>query len=361
MRVPIPGGWQGIAAIVATILASIAITVTLTDSDGNGSPDTVDITVNTKPGDGVPKAEVSVPETVVKQIAPTIEDDLKVTPEDAPAPTAEDVQRAEEVEGNISERGPPLEPAGAVQGFDGCVTRILPTNFSSRNGTRPIWQVLHYTVSFNRPGWDDVNAIIALFSNPARQASSNFVIDAEGHCAYIVPIENKAWTQARGNPWSVSYEIVAFGNEGAYLPPIGMAKLKSVTRQVAQRTGIPLRRGSVNDGFPGSAGFVQHKDGGLSWGGHVDISPFPVESIIRALIGPVVTSPLTTTEQRVVAGLKSPKGTGHSRRFWCNRGVEHKWRISRAARPPAPPRTGWKLRSRGVRFQIVSRNHKTHC
>lgn len=361
MRVPIPGGWQGIAAIFAAVLASIAITITLVDTDDDGKPDTIDITVNQKPGDGVPKAEVSVPETVVEQVAPLVEDDLKATPEDAPAPTAEDVKRAAEVEETISERGPPLEPAGAVQGFDGCVTRILPTNFSSRNGTRPIWQVLHYTVSTNRPGWDDVNAIIALFSNPGRQASSNFVIDAEGHCAYIVPIENKAWTQARGNPWSVSYEIIAFGNEGSYLPPIGMAKLKSVTRQVAQRTGIPLRRGSVNDGFPGSAGFVQHKDGGLSWGGHVDISPFPVETIIRELIGPLTTTVLTKVEQRVVRGVKRPKGTGHTRRFWCQQAVERKRKLVKAARPPAPPRVGWKVRHRGERFQTIARNHKTHC
>jgi N-acetyl-anhydromuramyl-L-alanine amidase AmpD len=64
--------------------------------------------------------------------------------------------------------------------------------------------VLHYTVSPNRVGWSDVNAVVAEFANPAFQASSNYVIDGEGHCAYIVRESDKAWTQAAANPFAIS-------------------------------------------------------------------------------------------------------------------------------------------------------------
>jgi N-acetyl-anhydromuramyl-L-alanine amidase AmpD len=109
-----------------------------------------------------------------------------------------------------------LPTAGASAGFQGCATRFV-RNQSGRGGIRPQWQVWHYTVSHNVPGWADVNSVVALFDRASSQASSNFVIDAEGHCAYIVPIEAKAWTQAAGNPFSISYEIVDYGNEPAYM------------------------------------------------------------------------------------------------------------------------------------------------
>lgn len=305
---------QGLLALVAVILSGIAISVVLVDSDGDGKPDQVEVQVNAKSGDGHPTDTIEVPQAVIDQAKPHIEDDLKSPPENAPSPTAADLAHAEEV----AQESKPLPVGGAVQGFDGCVTRILPVNFSSRNGARPVWQVLHYTVSFNRVGWDDVNAIVALFSNSARQASSNFVIDAEGHCAYIVPIEAKAWTQAGGNPWSISYEIVAFGNEGVYLPPLGLAKLRHVMEQVAHRTGIPMRRGSVAGSCtPGSSGIVHHKDFGLCGGGHVDITPFSIDGVIRQVVADAPV--LTAKSLKLVRSARHPAGTGHSRTYWRHR------------------------------------------
>jgi hypothetical protein len=231
------------------------------------------------------------------------------------------LRRAADVQADVRA----LPEAGAVQGFSGCVTRILPVNFSSRNGARATWQVLHYTVSSNRAGWDDVNAIISLFSNPGRQASSNFVIDTEGNCAYIVPIESKAWTQAGGNPWSISYEIIATGGEPRYLEPAGQAKLKSVVAQVATRTGIPLRRGATSSSCtPVRSGIVHHKDFGLCGGGHVDITPFSIDGQV-ALLSASATI-LTAKELKLVRSVRHPEGTGHSRRYWCRRiGAQIHW------------------------------------
>jgi len=171
-----------------------------------------------------------------------------------------------------------LPTAGASGGVPGCVTSFV-RNQSSRNGVRPTVQVLHYTVSPRRPGRSDVNAIVSYFNRSSSGASSNFVIDDEGHCAYIVPIERKAWTQAGGNPWAVSYEIIATGREGSYLGTAGYRKLASVLKTVKARTGIPLQVGRISGCSPSRSGLVQHRDGGSCWGGHHDIGPFPFASV----------------------------------------------------------------------------------
>jgi hypothetical protein len=157
------------------------------------------------------------------------------------------------------------------------------------------------------------------FANAGRKASSNFIIDTEGHCAYAVPIEGKAWTQAGGNPFAISYEIIAYGNESDYLGPAGWAKLRSVQRQVAARTGIPLRRGAVSGCVPTRSGIVEHRDGGLCWGGHVDITPFSIDRAVKKVVEP--TSRLTKRERLVVAKrcqlrravVAAPKGSAKRR------------------------------------------------
>jgi hypothetical protein len=221
--------------------------------------------------------KITVPAKVVAQVAPRLEDDLRVTPANTPEKTAAAIVKAE-AENRRATKALPV--AGATAGFAGCRTSFV-NNQSSRNGVRPIWQVDHYTVSHNVPGWADINAVVALFNRSSSQASSHFVIDAEGHCAYIVPIERKSWTEAGGNSLSVGYEIIAYGNEKQYLPPAGARKLAAVQREVSRRTGIPMRRGQSAGCRPGRSGIVQHKDFGICGGGHVDITPFSVDAVVR--------------------------------------------------------------------------------
>ncbi len=329
----IPREAHGALAILALLISSVTLGITIVDTDGDGKPDSIEVTVNSTTPAGVKLApadtEVSAPTAQVKAAGVNLEDGLRVAPAIAPPPTQEQLDRVDQLE---LARPPPGPTGGAVSGFAGCATRIIPTNWSSVRSSYA-WQVLHYTVSHNTPGWGDVNSIIALFSNPGRQASSNFVIDAEGHCAYIVPITGKAWTQAGGNPWSISYEIIAYGNETVYLPPAGLAKLKSVMAQVAARTQIPQRRGSVTSGCtPGTRGIVQHKDFGLCGGGHVDITPFNLDLIVRAVTGPSKPpNPLTRIERRLVAHACKPAGTGHSRAYWQARARRQAARLARAA------------------------------
>lgn len=276
-----------IAALLAVLAGGGTLAVTLTPDDQSAAPPAA-VTVHVDgldPGKA-PDRSVTVPAAAVQQAAPTIEDNLNAPPAAAPQSELDDAANAAD---EIRAAQPALPTAGATAGFAGCRTSFV-NNQSSRRGVRPQWQVLHYTVSPNRPGWSDVDAVVALFNRSSAQASSNFVIDSEGHCAYIVPIESKAWTQAAANPFSVSYEIIATGREQHYLEPAGVAKLKSVVREVAKRTGIPLQRGRADGCAPGRPGLMQHADFGVCGGGHVDIKPFTVDQVIAELVagaGPV--------------------------------------------------------------------------
>lgn len=264
---------------------AIGFTIAIVDQDNDGRPDGISVVITVpvnQPGNGPAPAaspeHVTVPQEAVEQVKPALERDLAdERPAEAVQAAPGQLDANEAAVDEVRSELEPLPEAGASAGFRGCVTRFV-RNQSSRGGVRPIWQVLHYTVSPNRPGWDDVNAIIALFDRPSFAASSSFVIDGEGHCAYLVPIEAKPWTQAAGNPLSISYEVINSGSEAAFMQSAGYERLRDVMWQVSERTGIPMRRGSV---YPARPGIVQHKDGGLAWGGHVDITPFSLDQVIR--------------------------------------------------------------------------------
>ncbi len=348
--------------IAALGIATLSVTFALVDGDGDGTPDRIDITVNTQPGDGVPTKTISAPAPLVEKAADVTESDLRTTP--AETPPAQ-VDAAEAQRDRIRETQDPLPTAGASAGFDGCVTRFV-RNQSSRNGVRPQVQVLHYTVSPNRPGWDDVNAIVAYFNNPSSQASSHFIIDREGNCAYIVPIEAKSWTQATGNPIAVSYEIINSGSEGSYMDTAGYVKLRHVAGQVAARTGIPMRRGSINGCSSSRTGIVQHADGGICWGGHHDIGPYSVDAVVKTITATVSTSHLTKRERVVAARrcaarkrvVSAPRGSQARReRLLVSRDARRAVRIRIAKIDRARKRDGkpWKFRHRGSRRHELAR------
>lgn len=276
------------ATIVALVLgvAGFAVSVSV-DSSDNGQGQTskkYTVKVNEGAGDGAPTKTLTVPATVVEKTATAVQD--KQLRDETP-PLAEQVApgeltAAQEAAARIKATQPPLPTAGASAGFIGCRTQFVQ-NQSSRHGVRPQLQVLHYTVSHNILGWADVNAIVAFFDRSSTQASSNFVIDAEGNCAYIVPIEEKAWTQAAANPYSVSYEVINYGNELQFMTSAGYAKLRSVMEQVSVRTGIPMRAAIVNGCVPVRSGITDHQSFGYCGGGHHDIGPFPLAKILRIL------------------------------------------------------------------------------
>lgn len=175
----------------------------------------------------------------------------------------------------------PLVSPDAAPTQAGCTSHFVQ-NFSSRGGVKPRLWVIHYTVSNNAPGWADVNAITNLFNTWSFQASSNFVFDYEGHCAYIVRTTDKAWTQATFNPVSVSVEVIANGREGHFVQGAALAKLGRIIAAQAKLFGIPLQKGAVSGCTVTRPGIVDHHALGACGGGHVDITPYSVDPIIKA-------------------------------------------------------------------------------
>jgi len=177
--------------------------------------------------------------------------------------------RAQDARLAANDRLPKVFPDAAPQ-QRGCVTHLVQ-NYSSRNGIAPRAFVLHYTVSSNRPGWSDVNAVVGIFDTAAYQASSNYVIDGEGNCAYIVRETDKAWTQAAANPVSISVEVIATGSESQYIAQPGLAKLAMVISDALYRWKIPLQLGAFSNGVLTRPGVLDHRALGPAGGGHFDI------------------------------------------------------------------------------------------
>lgn len=292
------------------LVALVAIVVTLTHDGDEGTK----AAVVTVPVDGLdagkaPDRTVLVPKATVAIVAPRLESDLQAPPPGTPPAQLQAVKRAEQKNVQATTA---LPTAGATAGFAGCRTGFV-RNQSSRRGVRPALQVDHYTVSPNVIGWADVNAVVALFDRSSSQASSHFVIDAEGHCAYIVPIEAKSWTEAGGNSFSVGYEIIATGRERVYLPPAGLRKLAAVQKEVARRIGIPMRQGAVSSCSPTRSGIVQHKDFGICGGGHVDISPFSIGNVVQATVALAGGKPVTAANRRTCGKVNAWRRAGRPR------------------------------------------------
>lgn len=337
------------------------------DGDGPAPPRTVvTFAVNAAPGDGAPTRTLEAPATAVDAVAKSDVGEHAGSRDETPSgATPAQLDAAERVEERVRATLDPLPTAGASAGFAGCRTGFIGS-YSSRIGVRPIWQVIHYTVSRNAPGWSDVLAIAAYFARWSTQASSHFIIDREGNCLYLVPIEQKAWTQGAGNSLGVSYEVIQLGcaetasaalcPETPFMLTPGYAKLRSVVHQVAQRTGIPLRRGSVG---AGRSGIVEHADGGGAWGGHHDIRPFSIDDVVRIVTAPVTPpSPLTRVELRIVRGAARPASSGHSRRYWCDRNANQRTTIRRLARRLDG---GWNENDRDERYQLLGGSFRARC
>lgn len=201
------------------------------------------------------------------------------TPTAAPAPRssapAGDLAGREHTDlaDSATEREAPPPRTGRVAPIAGCTTRLNTHNFSTRAGQPIRLLVAHYTVSRNVPGWADVNANADFLNRASTKASANAIIDAEGNCAYTVPIDLKAWTQAAANPYSVSIEFVAMGDEGR-LTTAQVDRGGRFFADVARREHIPVRLGAVDASCrPTRSGVLDHAMLEACGGGHHDLRP----------------------------------------------------------------------------------------
>lgn len=186
------------------------------------------------------------------------------------------------------ETGPVAQVIGplATPSFPGCTTRILPTNWSTR--VVPMSEVdaiaLHYTAGGNLAGLSDMNGLTGFASSPSAGVSWHFLIDAEGHCYYQVPLNNKAWAIAALNSETVNIEVIGQGSESTYpAGTAGAAKLRSVVLELGRRLGIPIRVGAVSNCHVTSPGIITHWMGGPCSGGHVDIKPYSIEQVVERI------------------------------------------------------------------------------
>jgi len=285
-------------ASVATLVAVLVAVFAYLDADQDGQPDQVTIKVDGADPDRNADEPMRVPASAVQAAAATEAGDHDGARDETPAgaPSSElDAAQRQQDDLATTDQFPNLAPSAAAT-FPGCRTRIV-SNRSSRRGVAPRLMVAHITVSPNRPGWTDVDGITAYFDRASSQASSHFVVDAEAHCNYIVPINEKSWTQAAANPVAVSWEIINTGREGRLMEPRGYQAVGRQMARVGKLLGIPLRRGKVNGCTVVRSGIVMHRDFGACGGGHVDIAPYQLEPIIQAAVRAGRAGQITTTDR----------------------------------------------------------------
>lgn len=274
-----------LVAALAALAAAVTITIVITDDTGpTGHHRAVTIHVGTDSdrANGA-DATITVPAAAITQAEGSDvahHDGLKS--EDPAGLTQAQANALQDAQDQAARNDQlPIVTPDAAPSQRGCRSQFI-SSYSSRRGVAPRLFVLHYTVSPNRLGWSDVDSIVALFARSSFQASSNYVLDGEGHCAYIVRESDKAWTQAAANPFSISVEVINTGSEPQYIAPAGLKRLAVIIHDAAARWDIPIRQGAVAGCVPTRAGIVTHQMLGLCGGGHHDISPYALGAVIAA-------------------------------------------------------------------------------
>lgn len=148
--------------------------------------------------------------------------------------------------------------------------RMFTQNQSSREGAKPTLIVIHGTVSHNRLGLSDLQAIGTWFQNPDAQASSHVCTDNEGNSAIYVRPEHKAWHCAAFNRISLGIEQIMPGVDGA---EVTTDLYKETARWVARwskRFSIPIQTAQVHNAWVTRPGVIRHSSLGVLGGGHND-------------------------------------------------------------------------------------------
>lgn len=264
----------------------------------------------------------------------------------------------------------PTLAGGAEFSQRGCKTMPIGVNNSARTRT-PTQGHAHLTVSAEREGWGDVLGIRTLFANAQFRASSNYIIDAEGHCAYIVPETRKAWTSGNMNSVAAcNVEAIGTPENSAYDHPKGLAKLALVFSDCFARWGIPIQLGDTSGCNVLRAGLVDHNElecGNHHWDvckpGEANIGRSDVCARTLKLLAAMKqvrgdTGPLTEREARIATNACRPRGSGHSQSYWRIRARHQASLITAAKRKSGKP---WSFRDRGTRRLILARRAAGRC
>lgn len=287
-------------ALLVAIVATLGVTIAIVDSDEDARPEKITVTLG-----GPGRAQVTVPVTELDEHADEPHHGARTQPA-VPRAVRAATQRAAKRTTTGSD-DVPQQATLAAPSQRGCTTKLV-RNFSGRRGARPALLVAHYTVSPNRPGWGDVNGIVSYFDQARSQASSTYVIDNEGHCAFIVSELNKPWTQGYFNPWSISIEFINSGREATLAGTAGLAKGAQVFADAGKRWGIPMRRAIVDGCRIVRSGIIDHNalDCGNS---HHDVSPYALQPLIDAAAAAAAPR-ITATDRATCAKLNAWRNAG---------------------------------------------------
>ena len=287
-----------LAAIALTLTAGGTIALTI-DSDGN-------VTVEPKPSQIPAPAAVAVdgpdrdadPDTALE-----LDREAREVYQNATA-TPERFDLAGDLRGDDSAPVGQHEGPLATPSFPGCRTRILPTNWSNRTAAvRAIG--LHYTAGANRTGTPDMDGLTAYASSPIAGVSWHFLIDAEGHCYYSVPLGKKAWTIGNLNSATVNIEVIGTGREQRYpASSAGARKLAQVVQRLGRIYDIPMRLGAVSNCTVTRPGIITHWQGGACSGGHHDIRPYDIVGVVQQIRNAPQPTPDTRRERAACSSLR---------------------------------------------------------
>lgn len=296
-----------IAVLAAALAALFGVQLFVNGPESPERGDAVTITVK---GPGHSTATVTAPQSAVDQAKDDLHAGLRTEAPDG-VPAAELDAGREQQERLAADDQLPIVTPLAAPSQRGCVSRFVQ-NASSRRGVTPRLFVPHFTVSPNRPGWSDVNAIVSLFDRPAFAASSSYVIDREAHCAYIVKESDKPWTQAGFNPVSISVEIINSGRERNLIDGAGREKLVQVMADSMRRWKIPARLGAVSGCTVTRSGILDHSALGACGGGHNDVNPYRGElpGLIADVKRAMARGTITVTDKVTCRKLNSWRKAG---------------------------------------------------
>jgi hypothetical protein len=337
---------QALAALLALVVG-VGVTVAViegTDDEGRatrtitigiGGPRPVtEVKVDTNATqEGRQEGTLQVPEDLARNaLQSDVGDHDGSRSEQPPGVTPEQLDAGREQQEELAQRDdlPNVTP-DAAPSQAGCSTSLV-RNYSSRRGVKPRLFVVHYTVSANRAGTGDVDAIVGLFNTPSFAASSHYVIDREGNCRYIVRESDKAWTQAAANPFAISVEVINSGREGTLISGAGKAKLARVIADSTKRWSIPLQTGAVSGCTATRAGIIDHASLGPCGGGHVDVNPYRGElpgiiTAAKALRGSASSGPnlgvLTQSERTAATCLLEERRVAERHGGWDKVDASH--------------------------------------
>lgn len=104
---------------------------------------------------------------------------------------------------------------------------------------------------------------IAWQRNDASNISSHFIVARDGRVAQMVDTATQAWTQVKGNPYSISIENEGYG--GQSLTPQQLEASARLLERAHREHGIPLQVTNAV-GTPGLGHHSMGYESGVSWG-----------------------------------------------------------------------------------------------